>query len=218
MKGGGVMRRILAVMFLALLLAGCAAPAEKAPASSPAVSAVRAMPAPEVENMSSSMVESSARPIPEEEVLAAYERAERIYGWFDLAPLPSSGQPFVLNGRTYYPVDMEGVGELEDLRTYLRGVFSQEVADRLLDGKTPRILYQDVNGILCVSGEGREHNAGKGQIRVEAEQLEETLYSVNVMVELLGEDGETVVGLESWSFPYAFVNDRWVFTDFRLVY
>ena len=53
---------------------------------------------------------------------------------------------------------------------------------------------------------------------VEAEQLEETLYSVNVMVELLGEDGETVVGLESWSFPYAFVNDRWVFTDFRLVY
>ncbi len=53
---------------------------------------------------------------------------------------------------------------------------------------------------------------------MEAEQLEETLYSVNVMVELLGEDGETVVGLESWSFPYAFVNDRWVFTDFRLVY
>ena len=69
---------------------------------------------------------------------------------------------------------------------------------------------------FCFYGINRP--AGKGRIRVEAEQLEETLYSVNVMVELLGEDGETVVGLESWSFPYAFVNDRWVFTDFRLVY
>ena len=87
-----------------------------------------------------------------------------------------------------------------------------------MSGEAARISYQDVNGILCVCGESREHNAGKGRIRVEAEQLEETLYSVNVMVELLGEDGETVVGLESWSFPYAFVNDRWVFTDFRLVY
>jgi len=156
--------------------------------------------------------------MPEEEVLAAYERAERIYGWFDLAPLPSSGQPVTMNSRTYYPVDMKGFEDLEDLRTYLRGLFSQELADRLLDGKTARIQYQDVNGVLCVSGEERERNAEKGQIRVESEQLEETLYSVNVMVELLGEDGETVVGLESWSFPYAYVNDRWVFTDFRLVY
>ena len=212
------MRKTIAVMLFALLLAGCAAPAGEAPASASTASAVRAASAPEVENMSSSMVESSARPLPEEEVLAAYERAERIYGWFDLAPLPSSGQPSSVNGRTYYPVDMEGIVELEDLRTYLRGVFSQELTDRLLSGEAARISYQDVNGILCVCGESREHNAGKGRIRVEAEQLEETLYSVTVMVELLGEDGETVVGLESWSFPYAFVDDRWVFTDFRLFY
>ena len=90
-------------------------------------------------------MESSARPLPEEEVLAAYERAERIYGWFDLAPLPSSGQPSSVNGRTYYPVDMEGIVELEDLRTYLRGVFSQELTDRLLSGEAARISYQDVN-------------------------------------------------------------------------
>ncbi len=212
------MRRMMVTMLFALLLTGCAAPSREASAASPPSPAVRSAPAPEAENMSSSMVESAARPMPEEEVLAAYERAERIYGWFDLAPLPSSGQPVTMNSRTYYPVDMKGFEDLEDLRTYLRGLFSQELADRLLDGKTARIQYQDVNGVLCVSGEERERSAEKGQIRVESEQLEETLYSVNVMVELLGEDGETVVGLESWSFPYAYVNDRWVFTDFRLVY
>ena len=53
---------------------------------------------------------------------------------------------------------------------------------------------------------------------MEADQLDEVSYSVNVMVDLLGEDGETIVGLESWSFPYAFVDDRWVLTDFRLIY
>ena len=48
--------------------------------------------------------------------------------------------------------------------------------------------------------------------------MDDASYSVNVVVDLLGEDGQTVVGLESWSFPYVFLDDRWVFTDFRLVY
>lgn len=213
------MRIIIAGLLSLLFLTGCAAPSGAA--SSPAEpAAARSMPAPEarVENMSSSMVESSARPMPEEEVLAAYERAQRIYGWFDLAPLPTSGEPVTVNGTAYYRVDMEGMAELEDLRTYLRGVFSQELADRLLDGRTARIQYRDVNGVLFAAGESREADPGKGQARVEVEQEEETLCFVNVTVDLLGEDRETVIGLESWSFPYAFVEDRWVFTDFRLVY
>ena len=113
---------------------------------------------------------------------------------------------------------MEGMEELEDLRTYLRGVFSQELADRLLDGGSSRIQYRDVNGVLYAAGDIRDRDAGKGQVQVEVERLEDGLYFINVTVDLLGEDRETVVGLESWSFPYAFVEDRWVFTDFRLVY
>ena len=63
----------------------------------------------------------------------------------------------------------------------------------------------------------REELSAKG-LGNAAERLEDGLYFINVTVDLLGEDRETVVGLESWSFPYAFVEDRWVFTDFRLVY
>lgn len=206
------MRGILSTLLLALLLSGCAAPPGETPSSAPA-----AAPAAQMERMSTSMVESSARPLLEEEVLAAYERARRVYGWFDLEPLATSGESAVLDGATYYRVSMEGIDDLEDLRTYLRGVFSRELSDRLLDGSTARIQYRNIRGLLYVSGESRSRDAGKGQARVEAEQLEEDLYSVNVVVDLLGEDGETVVGLESWSFPYAFLEDRWVFTDFRLV-
>lgn len=207
------MKRIRTALLCALLLAGCAAPAASpAPASVPG-----AAPAAQADRMSSAMVESSARPMPEAEVLAAYERAQRVYGWFDLAPLPTSGEPVSVNGAAYYRVDMEGMEELEDLRACLRGVFSQELTDRLLDGRSARIQYRDVNGVLFAAGEGRDPDAGKGEARVEVEQEEETVCYVNVTVDLLGEDRETVVGLESWSFPYAFVEDRWVFTDFRLV-
>ena len=191
------MRRTIAVLLLALLLTGCAAPSGEAPALSAAGTASE--PAARAENMSSSLVESSARPMPETEVLAAYERAQKVYGV------------------DYYRVDMEGMADLEDLRACLRGVFTQELTDRLLDSRTARIQYRDVNGALCAAGDSRVPDAGKGQAQVEVEQLEETLYFVNVTVDLLGEDRETVVGLESWSFPYAFVEDRWVFTEFRLV-
>lgn len=204
------MRRIMAALLLALMLTGCAAPSQKASESA-------SVPAAQAESMSASLVESSARSMPETEVLAAYERAQRVYGWFDLAPPPTSDEPITVNGAAYYRVELEGLENLEDLRACLRGVFSQELTDCLLDGRTARIQYRDVNGVLCAAGDSRTPDAGKGQAQVEVERREEGLYFVNVTVDLLDEDRETVVGLESWSFPYAFVEDRWVFTEFRLV-
>lgn len=210
------MRGVIAMLLL-LALTGCAtSPAEEVAARA-APSAPRAE-APQAESMRASLVESAARPLLEAEILAAYERAQLVYGWFDLSPLPTADEPAVLDGEAYRRVEMDGVEELEDLRTYLRSVFSQELADRLLEGKGTRVRYRDIDGALYAAGSGRERDAGKGQAYVEIEQVEESVYSVNVLVDLLGGDGETVVGLESWSFPYAFEEDRWVFTDFRLVY
>lgn len=210
------MRRLIALSVI-LALAGCAAPpGETSDARRDSVPAAQTE-LPRAENMRVSLVESPAWPLPEEEILAAYERAQRVYGWFDLAPLPTSDENTVLDQNRYYRVAMDGIDELEDLRACLRSVFSQELTDRLLDGQASRIQYRDIGGVLYASGPQRDRDAGKGRISVETEQLEETVYSVNVLVDLLAEDGETVVGLESWSFPYAFEDDRWVFTDFRLV-
>ena len=214
------MRGVIAMMLmLVLALTGCAPSlTEEAPgavqASPPAVQTA----APRTESMRASLVESAARPLLEAEILSAYERAQLIYGWFELAPLPTADESAILDGELYHRVEMDGVEELEDLRTYLRSVFSQELTDRLLEGEGTRVWYRDIDGALYAAGTGRERDAGKGQARVETEQMEESAYSVNVLVDLLDGDGETVVGLESWSFPYAFEEDRWVFTDFRLVY
>lgn len=168
--------------------------------------------------MRASMVETAPPPMLEAEVVTAYERALWVYGWFDLAPLPAGEETAMVGRRTYHRVDMEGVQDMADLRACLRSVFTQELTDRLLDGKTARIQYREINGALYVSGDRRDRDAGKGAASVEVEWAEEDACYVNVLVDLLEEDGVTVVGEESWSFPYAFVEDRWVFTDFRLVY
>jgi len=215
LKGGDVMCGLIAVLLILTLL-GCAAPPE-AEAPDASVSAARSE-RPERESMRASMVEESARTLMEAEILAAYERAQQLYGWFDLAPLPTSDETAVWERETYHRVDLEGVETLEDLRTCLRSVFSRELTDRLLNGEAGRIRYRDIGGALCVSGIPREPDSGKRPSRVEAEQLEETVYSVNVLVDLMDEDREAVVGVESWSFPYVFEEDRWVFTEFCLVY
>ena len=210
-KGALFMRGNAVMLMFALLLSGCAAPpAEEAVSPQLAAS--------QTEDMQASLVESAARPMLREEILTAYEHAVRVYSWFDLTPLPASEETMAADGKLYRRVNMDGIGELEDLRTYLRSIFSQELADRLLDGETARIQYREFDGALYVTGEFRNRDSEKGAVRMDTEQFDETTYFVNVLVELLAEDGETVVGLESWSFPYALENDRWVFTDFRLVY
>lgn len=210
------MRGIVTMLLLIMLLTGCAAPSEEAAPGAAAPAAPET--ALQAENMQASLVESASRPLLESEVLAAYERALRVYGWFDLTPLSSSDETVVLDYETYYRVNANGIEDLEDLQAYLRSVFSRELAERLLDGETARIRYREVDGALYVCGSRRDRDADVGGIRVETEQEDEASYSVNVLVDLLDVDGETVIGQESWSFPYTFIEDRWVFTDFRLVY
>lgn len=159
-------------------------------------------------------LESAPRPLTEEEVRTAYERAAEACGWFELSPLPDSGETVQTDGVTYRRVSAPGLEKVEDLRTYLRSLFSGEVTERLLASGGP--CYRDIGGALYVSAAGRPRDPGKGEVRVEVSLQDDAAYSVDVTVELLDNGG--AAGLECWSFPYALVDGRWVFTDFRLVY
>ncbi len=214
------MRKRLAALLLAALTAwvlllapGCAAPAGDAPGRT----AVPGPRPPEGGGLRSSRVESEARPLSDEEILDAYSRAETLYAWFDLEPLPGAGPAVVTDGALYRQVDREGIQTMEDLRTCLRAVFSQDLTERLLDTGGDIPLYRDIEGVLCVTGNGRDRLPGKGGVQSWVERSEEGDYTVSVTVDLLDEDG-AVTGLEYWSFPYEFEEDRWVFTEFRLVY
>lgn len=152
----------------------------------------------------------------QEEILSAYQRAAAAYGWFTLEPLPDSGETVTVDGAVYRRVDMEGMEELKDLRTYLNSVFAPELTEQLLSGGPPE--YRDIEGALYVTGRGRMRDSRKGTVQIQTEQVDSGSYLVNVTVDLLDRDGVTVTGLESWSFPYVYTGDRWVFTDFKTIY
>jgi len=151
----------------------------------------------------------------EAEILAAYAHAAAAYGWFALRPLPCSGGPVSLDGTTYYRVDYAGIETMDDLQTYLRGLFSEDLVQSLLTQTPPP--YRENEGRLCAmpfdhSGELRQGNAS-----LSVERISGTRYLVDVAQEMLGEDRKSVAGMEYDAFPYEYLNGQWVFTAFHLV-
>ena len=201
-------------LLLLFLLPGCGNVSLPAPAAGEDAASVQT---PESGGLSATRLEAEPRPLMEEEILAAYYRAEEAYGWFELVPLPSSGEAVRLTGAAYRRVDYPGMETMDDLRAYLRNLFSAELTDQLLSLGGSRPYYQDVDGALYVSFSGRDRDSGKGASQVEAVQLDSQTYSLEVSVELLDSTRTAVIGLECWSFSYAYVDGRWVFTDFQLV-
>ena len=163
-------------------------------------------------------LEGQARPLTDEEIQAAYFRAEEAYGWFSLETLPCGEKTQTIDGWLYYPVEYPGMENLADLRAYLRGLFSEELVDALLASGGAHPLYQDVDGALYVLPTSRERDESKGQADIQIKPYGQAGYSVIVEVDLLADGGSTVTGVESYAFPYEFLEDRWVFTDFHLIY
>lgn len=168
--------------------------------------------------LSAVRLEGQARPLTDEEIQAAYFRAEEAYGWFSLETLPCGEKTQTIDGWLYYPVEYPGMENLADLRAYLRGLFSEELVDALLASGGAHPLYQDVDGALYVLPTSRERDESKGQADIQIKPYGQAGYSVIVEVDLLADGGSTVTGVESYAFPYEFLEDRWVFTDFHLIY
>lgn len=218
----------VSVLLAAALLSACAAEGARAP-DDPAEersSAAQTQPsapqeraaAPTVETMGAASVVSSGPELTEEEVLAAYDRAVAAYEWFDLTTLPCGGAELREDGVEYRRVEYAGFDTLDDLRTYLRGLFSQSVIDRLLQEGERSPRYRDINGQLCVRPGGREAEPGRSAASAAVERQKDGSYRVNVLVDLLDEERLTVSGVQCYSFPYCRENGRWVFTEFQLVY
>ncbi|MEG1658198.1 MAG: hypothetical protein RR288_03985 [Oscillibacter sp.] len=210
----------LAALMALLLLSGCGASAPEAENGGEVPAQAQTTPAPsrEATALSSAQTEAQARPITDEEILAAYARAVEAYSWFDLAALPSTGAPTLVDGWEYYLVDAPGLTDLNDLGNYLRSLFSEELTEQLLATGGDHPLYLDVDGALYTTAGARGADIYKGAITTAVDRGAETAYSVNVTVETLAADLSTVTGLECWSFPYELTGDRWVFTSFDLVY
>lgn len=199
------------VVLLALLLTGCGA--ERTPAA--AASAPPEREADAVTFQAADVKNDMIQPTPEE-VLSAYDRAVTAFGWFRLEPLPCGGDPVLVDGTFYQKVDRPGTDTMAELRTTLRSLFSDEVVERLLKEGGSLPVYREIDGALYARPFTGRMDPGKGAVEASVEQTAPDTCLVNVSVELVETDG-SVTGMEYDSFPYRYVDDRWVFTDFRLI-
>lgn len=209
----------LLLAFVLVLTAGCGGTEEAIPVL-PEKRAEEIQPAAVAKQtvLEAAQVESTARMPTDEEILDDYDRAVRVYGWFDLKPLSDSGETVTEDGTEYRRVNEAGLETMEELRVNLRSVFTQGLTEQLLSGEQSRIRYREIDGALYVTGEDRERLSGKGSVSVEVEQSGDAAYSVNVTVDLVDEDEGAVTGMECWAFPYVLEDGRWGFSEFRLVY
>jgi len=218
-------RRALPLLLMLLLLSGCGrteSSGQALPAGSAAPQAVQSAPAVSSADLAESSMaavrtENSMETLSEEEILSAYNRAVTAFGWFAGDPLPCTDDTARVGETLYQRVDYAGFYTAEDLRTYLRSIFSEEIVEKLMPEEETLPLYRDISGALYERPSGRGGNPPAGSVTETVEQVSGTAYDINVAVEMLGEDQKTVTGLECFTFPYQFVNDRWVFTDFTLV-
>lgn len=174
-----------------------------------------------------------ARPT-DEEVLAAYNRAAEVFSWYagysdeglaldgtDMISLPllENGGEVVM-----YRVTRPGLNSMDELRAYLKTIFSDEVVDGLMkDFPLGAAGFADgpEGGLYC-SGAGRGSDISKGGVTVEVVwplEEEPMQCTIRASVELLDlNDLQTVTGTQVYEFPYQKVGEKWVFTSFESIF
>ena len=147
---------------------------------------------------------------PEVEVRIQFTRALEAWGWFNGAPPETTADARTAeDGSAWYPVKDSRFSTVLDLRMYLKGIFSDEIAEELLGLG----LYRDVDGALCCAqNAGAAPTLTGAQVQVERESDAKLLCRLEGT--LTWSDGSRPAQAISVSFPYEKVGDKWLFTDF----
>lgn len=214
------MRKWCLICFIlaALLLVGCGE-GQVAGEEDRALAALNPTAPPKQEDdLAAFNTQAQSRPLTDDEILSAYNRAVTAYGWFERTTLPCLEDTEVtIDGYIYRRVDSAGIDSMEDLRTNLQGLFSTELTEQLLATGEEHPFYLDVEGVLYGFTSSRKSDIHKTNIETEVEQVSDTAYCINVTADLLDTDLLTVIGIECHSFPYELSAGRWVFSEFHLI-
>ena len=164
----------------------------------------------------------------QEDVLAAYDEAARLYDWFDLAPMSLDESDSVREGEnTYFRVLDENITSTKELRSRLERVFTPELAEEIFN-KVPD-QYRDFDGKLYAIPGGRGTNIYLLDKTVQAERISEDRWEVTLTFWADYEDTRMVPEPEagvSASYPtavagysttciyYERTSEGWRFTSF----
>ena len=164
----------------------------------------------------------------QEDVLAAYDEAARLYDWFDLAPMPVDESDSVWEGEnTYFRVRDDGISSTEDLRSRLEEVFTPELAEEIFNRAPDQ--YRDFGGKLYAVPGGRGTNIYFLDKTVQTARLSENRWEVTLTFWADFEDSHIVpepgtdfstsypiatAGYSTTTIYYEQTPDGWRFTSF----
>ena len=156
--------------------------------------------------------QSETNRLADEEVDSIYQKALKIYYWFDVGTLPADMERKTLvEGRTYYKVTGEPT-EFQHLIDMMDSVFDGEIVEDLLS----RNMYIDVDGDLygVLADRGTDIDKGKATYETIRKGDREIVYRARV--ELLDEKRE-VFEYEIHDFHMRLYDDgKWRFDEFYL--
>ncbi len=163
-------------------------------------------------------------PVPSEEperpsdemVLEAFRDAEEIYNWCYYTDFPKDREDVLLrpNGE-YHRVLHPELNSVDELRFYLKTLFSDELVDALVGSvEYPKFLDGENGGLYVYDIDGRPDDYGpkeRTSLLVIWSEEEPVRCTVQV-VQRTGYPEEEAE--QTYEFPYQKVGDKWVFTDF----
>lgn len=154
----------------------------------------------------------------EQMILSAYKAAKEAAGWFRIASILEQESEYPREGDTYIELDgiryfrVKRFPEYQGFVDYLEMLFSEELVEEFLNSEHRR--YINVDGALYATTGIRGTNVHMGDENYAVRDMGESKYVVEVTVDVYGDDLVTVVDQQVFEFPYEFMGDRWVFTEF----
>ena len=145
-------------------------------------------------------------------VLASYQRAAAVYGWFALGTAPVSEQSEKTGYGDYYRLDYPGVTSRAELETFLNTLFAPDITARLL--KEGKEQFIDLDGALYCLDAARGSDITLGEETDSVTPVSDTAGTLDAVVEVLGEDLSTVTDYKTFAFPYEIRDGRVIFTAF----
>jgi len=162
-------------------------------------------------------IASAASPT-DEEVVAAYNNANKVYNWFSLAPLPTNGRLKKEAGyMIYYNVDYPNIRTMSDLRREMNAVFTSDLTSKILGSSR---IYKEFNGGLYVAPCDFRPNAFAGQSSFKIQRLTDDNIDLQITTEILEDPQKNkmaVVKYETKNFSYVKTLIGWRFATFERI-
>ena len=153
----------------------------------------------------------------EDEVIGLYNKANEVYGWFNLNTIPHDGEKFVeVDGARYFEVTEPGIDSKTTLVDTLNGIFAEDLTEELMTAADNRYVERD--GKLYVMPADRGTDILKGKETYEITRVNERQIKLTVVVEMYEDpDQKKVIGYDRYDFVLEFSENRWRFKNFQLV-